>query len=212
MLKVLGGVCLAVATAHADPEAVDFPRVPPVPPVQTARGVWLDVGDSYGHVIAQHDRLRTQSFYFAPHLLLSRLFYVGAEISAGMLTGTGVLPSDGIAEEGFNPTPQMDMVGALAGEVVAVRAVGGARAFLGPVSGSGELALGVQDAMVSAKGAVAAAANVRELVGLRGRIDYWATSWFTVGATVGIDALEPGDFSVGLGLGVHVEPYDGSRR
>ena len=204
MFKLLGGVaiCVGAATAQADPEFdMSAPRVAPVPAAQAAHGVWLELGDSYAHVIATGNRFSTQAGSFAPYIALSRMFYAGAEITAGTITATGVVPSYGV-----------DVAEALSGDVVSVRAIGGARAFLGPVSGAGELAFGAQDALVNARGVQSPIENARELFGVRGRIDYWPTSWFTVGATAGIDLLEPGDFSVGLGVGVHFVRYDGTRR
>jgi hypothetical protein len=209
LFGVAGVLCLFVAVAGADPEPSVFtPLAPPVPPAQSVRGIWLELGDSYGHVIAEGDRLRTQLVSFSPRVLLTRLIYVGAEVGFGSLSGTGILPTDGLPV-GLNGA-EMGTVGALGGEVVAARGIGGVRAFLGPVSGSGELAVGVQDAMVSDGGAVSAVDNVSGTWQLRGRVDYWATPRLTVGANAGIDMLEPGDFSIGLGLGVHFEPYDGT--
>jgi len=175
------------------------PRVPPVPAVQAPHGLWLELGDSYAHVIAMGDRLRTQAASFAPYVALSRMFYAGAEVTAGSLTGTGVLPGHDVPE-------------ALSGDVVSVHAIGGARAFLGPVSGAAEVAFGGESVTLTAPGTVPAVATDSVLFGLRGRIDYWPTSWFTVSASAGIDLLEPGDFSVGLGVGVHFAPYDSMRR
>src|SRR6185503_2918226 len=80
MLKLLGGIaiCLGAATAHADPEFdMSGPRVPPVPAVQAPHGLWLELGESYAHVIAMGDRLRTQAASFAPYVALSRMFYAG---------------------------------------------------------------------------------------------------------------------------------------
>jgi len=209
MSKLLSGVaalaCVLVATVHADPA----PGMVPQPPAQSARGVWLDLDASYGHVIADGDRLRAQGLAFAPHLLLTPMIYLGVSLEVAAVSGTGILPTDALPNPGYIPPPPT--IGALDGTSIGLSGLGGVRAFLGPVSGSGEVAVGIRDVSIHAAGAIASTEDYTALWTLRGRVDYWAAPWLTVGATAAIDMLEPGDYSVGLGVGVHFMPYDGSR-
>lgn len=181
-------------------------------------GGWLDFDYLWGHFTPVAGTTMTADLVrFGPRVAIGRFLYVGAEIDVGALSGASGAPTTALARDGAtspSSTPgAADMMASIGGGTyVAGKALAGARMFLGPVSGSVELAAGVRDYVLHD-------AVDRSLGGYFGsayeahaRIDLWATSKLTIGALANTDLANKSDFSVGVVLGVHFRRYDGARR
>jgi hypothetical protein len=199
-------------TAAADPEVNVL--APPLAPVQTPHGIWLDVGVVYGHVGGDGQSFTTEMVQFAPHLALNRLIYVGAELDAGRLTNrSGTLMQDPL--KGVVATNIED-----SGDIAMAKALIGARAMVGLFSAGGELSVGIQNLSVREQlVALGGASNVDGDTGgfstiyeAHGRIDFWATPKVSIAALATVNLVSArDDLSMGLVVGYHFLPYDGVR-
>ncbi|HEY3802407.1 MAG TPA: hypothetical protein VGL61_07355 [Kofleriaceae bacterium] len=93
-------------------------------------------------------------------------------------------------------------------------ATAGARLPLGRFSLRGELVAGLHGASLSAMSGTSSlqADALAALVEPRIAIDAWLSPWWVVEAYAGINALDTSERVFGVGLGVHLQAFDGAYR
>jgi len=135
-------------------------------------------------------------------------FYVGDELALGGLGGGPT--SSGSALAPFAVAPPTDTSGFIVQDLV----FAGARAIQGPIALGGELGVGFRMSIYSSPVLAAPSYNAFDasfLFAARAKVDVWATTWLTVGAIATVNLVDPKDVGLGIVVGFHVQPYDGTR-
>ena len=135
-------------------------------------------------------------------------FYIADEIAIGALGGGPTAPTGPVMA--FATPPPTDTSGFVIQDAVVL----GARAIAGPVTLGGELGIGCRMSIYSSPVLAAPrydALDAAFLLQVRAKVDVWATTWLTVGALASVNAVDPRDVALGITLGLHVQPYDGTR-
>jgi hypothetical protein len=213
--QVLFSVVWLGGIAAADP----MPESPiPTPPVQAPHGISVDLGGMLGHVSPFSGTVLTyESIHIAPHVSISHLFYLGAEIDIGRITGDGPDQYSGIvggaATDGNGPSmsPGTGPIVPLQGSLAQIEVVAGMRAFTGPFSGGVELAAGEQDVHLHDLGIGSGGIYWNNVFDARGRFDVWITPRITFGAIADVGLANDHDVSVGLVAGFHTLAFDAAR-
>ena len=176
---------------------------------QPSSGVWVDVGALWARVdpgngIGYQGRL----VRFAPHAMIGKVFYVGADIDIGTITSATIQSP---TAPRTTTDPQMDTT--IGGSLAAMKAVAGARVLAGSLSASAELAAGIRHASLDNAGGIEiVGVGDKGIVEAHARLDWWATPKLTLGALAGIDVFDSTNLVFGLEVGVHFVPYDHTRR
>ena len=135
-------------------------------------------------------------------------FYVGDELDLGALGGGPT--SSGAAAMPFTAAPPTSTSGFVIQDTVFF----GARASQGRVTVGGELGIGFRMSLYTSPVLAAPSYDAFDgafLLQARGKVDVWATTWLTIGAIASLNVVDPHDVAVGIVLGFHVQPYDGTR-
>jgi hypothetical protein len=194
-------------TAAADPELVIGPSdVAPNADAAYAAyasrhqaGMWLDFGVGVDRVAPGNGGVYQGQFVrFAPQAVLSRHFYVGAELDIGRFDGNAVA-NDSTAARG---TGSVMAPSGVTGTTGAAMALVGARATAGIVSGGVELAGGVRIDSVTNSSMVSTGAN-GGVIEAHGRLDLFVTPGLSVGGMVGTDLTEKDNMTATLQLSFH---------
>lgn len=160
----------------------------------------VDMGE--GHVVDGY------TVQFSPRFNLNKLFYAGAELDGGRISGDIATPQVFRVNGGeMNPTS------AVTGEAYAIGAVVGMRLRVGAVSGGGELLAGFHRADLRDASALELATVESDTTMLQGRarLDLWVSPQVSLGGVVGVELDDPKEMTAGIMLGLHVAPYDGMR-
>lgn len=190
----------------------------PAPPAQQPHGLSVDLGATFGHVQPFDGTVLTaETFHVASHIAVSHLFYLGAQLDIGRLTGDGpdqqasIVRGGATDGNGETMSPGAGAIMPLEGSIAQIEVVAGMRAFTGPFSGGVELAAGEQDLHVHDLGAGAGGIYWNNVFDARGRFDYWITPKLSIGAVADLGLQTYHDVSVGLVAGFHMMSYDATR-
>ncbi|HTL33999.1 MAG TPA: hypothetical protein VL326_12780, partial [Kofleriaceae bacterium] len=140
-------------------------------------------------------------------------FYAALEGELGGLTSAASASTEMMSTGTFGG-PQLVQQGGL---VMGAYGVAGVRGSLGRATLAVEGAGGVRqtryhfDSTYHACETTSTIADTRAVVEARARAEVWAGPWFTLGATVGANLAERGDWLAGLYLGLHSRAYAGGR-
>jgi hypothetical protein len=191
------GLVLASQVASADPEESLKPWER-----ENHAGVSLEIGGGWQRIRTNGLTYRAEYLRFAPQISLNRWFYVGAAFQFGHIYGSsGTLegrPYDPVGSVFDNST----------GTDVAAQLLVGARGFFGIVSGALEIAPTERWTSSSGNSANASFTTSASMIEVHGRIDVWASPYFSAGIMATVDTESIHDFEAGLQLAFHFEPYD----
>lgn len=201
-LIVVGGVMFASAVASAEP--VDLWLAQPRPHFES--GMFLDFGFGAERVAPGTGDLYSANFVrFAPQAMITRHFYLGAEVDIGSITGVKIQNAGSAPRttDGSGTDP-MALV-ADGGTVAAGKALFGARATAGIFSGAVELAPTLRMITLSHDNTASSQAFDQLAVEAHGKLDLWLSPMITVGAFVGVDLGTTDNIQAALQVGLHFE-------
>jgi hypothetical protein len=163
---------------------------------ETRRGYANQIGQFSGSGLAP---MRGNGFYLDVRFHATPHLYAGVDLRAAW----GDAPSATFAYAG-GPTTTWDSAW-----LVTMAGVAGARLPLGRVSLRGELVAGMHGASVASTAMDTSASTVAPLVEPRVGVDVWLSPWWTLEATAGANLVDRSERVVGLGLGLHLQAFDG---
>ena len=160
----------------------------------------IDMGD--GHTVQGY------SVQFSPRFNLDKLFYAGAELDGGRISGDIATPQVFRVNGG-----EMAPTSAVTGEAYAIAALVGMRLRVGAVSAGGELVAGFHRAELRDANSLELASIESDTTMLQGRarLDLWVSPQLSLGGVVGMELDDPKEMTAGIMLGLHFAPYDGMR-
>ncbi|MFT3696513.1 MAG: hypothetical protein QM831_25455 [Kofleriaceae bacterium] len=202
MMKfILGGVLLASAAASAEPLALGYVDH------SSQSGMFVDFGLGAERLSPGNGNTYSADFVrFAPQAMITRHFYLGAEVDFGNITG--MKPHDSSSTS--RTTDGSDQMSTVLsedhdGSIAAGKALFGFRATAGVFSGAVELAPTFRLTTLQHSATATSSSSDQAAVEAHGRLDFWLSPVVTVGAWVGVDLGSTDNIQAALQVGFHFE-------
>jgi len=157
------------------------------------------------HLVTHTTRAHALAMRWRSDYTLARRFYVGTEVTFGKLTSLPDLIVEPAARTGDPLAPQTR------GWEVNGILDAGTFEWIGPIRIGAEIALGPHFEVLARSDLVTQCAQGGLAVEARATASTWLSPRWSVNAMVGSSLLARDTYSITLGLGLHLFPYDGGR-